>query len=313
MGELIEVEKKTIVQAFSEEDGLEQAIAKTREAVHKFEHDLSTKAGRQRTASLAYKVAQLKSKLDDMGKDLVSDWKTKAKAVDKNRKAMRDALDELKIEARKPLTDWEAEEAARIEAERLAAEIEAGHELGLFMNEEFDRKAKEETERIEAERVAKEKSIAEEAAAKAKAEAEAKAKADAERIEQEKQAAIKAAEDAELAKQQAERDRIAAEERRKAEAELAEKNRIAAEEKAKRDAEEAAERAKQQEIARQQAEAKRIEDDRIAREKDLQHTSNVMRKAKEDIMHVSGISEDQAKSIVLAIKKNNIFGVSIQF
>ena len=36
--------------------------------------------------------------------------------MDANRKAMRDSLDELKVIARKPLTEWE-EEQKRIEAE----------------------------------------------------------------------------------------------------------------------------------------------------------------------------------------------------
>ena len=117
--DLVVIEKQTVLSAFSEKDGLSVVVDSARAEVENFEHDMTTPAGRDRTRSLARRVSSLKVTLDDMGKDLVSEWKEKSKAVDANRKQMRDALDELKIEARAPLTEFEAIEKERV-AEHLS-------------------------------------------------------------------------------------------------------------------------------------------------------------------------------------------------
>ena len=144
--DLITYDEKTILECFSSDDGLNDVVGKLTELVGGFEHDMSTGASRAKTASLSSKVASFKVKMDGLGKDLVSDWKNKSKAVDKNRKSMRDALDELKEEARKPLTDWEdeqkrieADEAAKVADEALLKEIESDHEISILMDREFDR------------------------------------------------------------------------------------------------------------------------------------------------------------------------------
>jgi hypothetical protein len=69
--------------------------------------DISTSKGRKEIASLASKIAKSKVALDNMGKELVSSQKEQIKAVDNERKIIRDELDALKLEIRKPLTDWE--------------------------------------------------------------------------------------------------------------------------------------------------------------------------------------------------------------
>jgi hypothetical protein len=76
--------------------------------------DLSTAKGRKEIASLAAKVAKSKVYLDNLGKDLVSEWKKKSATVDAERKRMRDNLDALKVEARQPLTEWEEAEEKRV-------------------------------------------------------------------------------------------------------------------------------------------------------------------------------------------------------
>ena len=77
--ELIVIEESKALAVFSNENGLDPIIQQAKDLVDGFEHDLSTGAGRKRTASLANKVAKLKTRLDGMGKDLVSDWKAQAK------------------------------------------------------------------------------------------------------------------------------------------------------------------------------------------------------------------------------------------
>lgn len=328
--ELVVIEPKNVLTLFTESDQLEEIIKQVEMEVAAFEHDLSNDARRKKTASLANKVARTKTYLDNLGKDLVSDWKAKSKIVDVNRKAMRDRLDELKVIARQPLTDWEeeqarikAEEAARIEAEKLREEIERDHEMALLMDAEFnrkseeERKAAEEAERIrkeqkEKERLELEARIAQEA--KEKAEREAKEREDRlireakereEKVERDRLAAI------EREKEQ-ERQRIAAEERAKAQAEEAERQRKIAEEKAKRDAEEAAENARLAEIQRQKDEEERQRKEQKAREANKRHIGGIRKAAKESLMTL-GMEEDQAKAVVMAIHNGQIANVKIHY
>ena len=225
---------------------------------------LDTATGRKEIASIANKVARSKTILDGMGKDLVADWKNKAKKVDEVRKHTRDFLDDLKTRVRQPLTDWETAEAERIEAERLAAEYNAAWDEALAENDLVDRQRAIEAKEAELRRQEEEKA-AEEAKAKAEQEEkERKAKEEAERKEREARIAKEAAEraekeaarkikEAEEAAAKAERDRIAAEERAKIEKEAAIK---AEQEKAKREAEEK-ERARLEKEAAEKAKAEK--------------------------------------------------------
>lgn len=306
--DLVKYEEKTVLQAFQEDDGLDAVVNEAKAFVEGFEHDLTTDAGRKRTASLAHKVAKLKVKLDDMGKDLVSDWKNKAKVVDASRKAMRDQLDALKIEARKPLTDWEeeqerikAEEAARAEAERLAAQVESDHEIALLMNEKFDRERAEaeaekqrKREQEERDRLEREEKMRQEAAEKARIEAEEKAKAEQERLERERQEAVEREEKARVA------------------AKVAEERRIEQERQAKIDAERAAEKARQDEIRRQEEAQEKEKAETLAREKNRKHKAAIHNQMLE-VFVSSGFSEDQARQIVKLIAGRKVPHTQINY
>jgi hypothetical protein len=247
--DLVLAEETTALQVFTAAGGLDPIVQEAVDHVAGFKHDLSTGAGRKRTASLAAKVAKLKVRLDDMGKEVIADAKAKVKLVDASRKGMRDELDELKVQARKPLTDWE-EEAERIKeeavkrlaAERLAAEIEAGHEMALLMNEKVDREAAEalaeaerqrqaEADRAAQEQAEREERLQQEAADNARIEAEQKAQAERDRMEQEKQDAFRREQEAKDRAEQAERDKVVAEQWARDQAAEAERQRIAAEER----------------------------------------------------------------------------------
>lgn len=317
--ELIVIEPKNALTVFTQDNGLDDIIKQVEMEVMTFEHDLTNDARRKKTASLARKVASTKTYLDGLGKDLVSDWKNKAKVVDANRKLMRDRLDELKDIARKPLTEWEAEqaeiEAARIaaeEAEKLRLQVESDHEIALLLNEKFDRELAERLAQEAAEEKARQ-----EAALKAqqereeqiRKEAEEKAKREAEETatlaEKEKQDAIERAHKAEL-------DRIASEERAKLAAEQAEKDRIAAQALAIKQAKEAAEKARLDEIARQEAEKQKEIDAQKKREADRAYISRIRTEAKESLV-LLGLTEEMAKSVVLAISNKQIKNISINY
>jgi hypothetical protein len=335
--ELVLAEETTALQVFSKEGGLDPIIQEAKDFVADFEHDLSTGAGRKRTASLAAKVAKLKVRLDDMGKEVIADAKAKVKLVDGSRKGMRDELDELKVLARKPLTDWEEEEERireetrlKLEAKRLAEQVESDHEMALLMNENIDRHAADKAAEVERQRQAeadraaqeqaeREARLQQEAADNARAEAERKAQAERDQIDQDRRDALRREQEAKDKAAQAERDRIAAEERAKQQ----EQERIRSEAQAKENArvlaeqteinrKKAEERAVQQEKKRHEYEAQALEASRLQREADKAHVSDVRRKAKECLM-AYGMSEDMAKSIVIAIHKGGIANVTIKY
>jgi len=78
------------------------------EALRDFTPDLTSDKGRKAIASRAYRVAKTKAFLDTLGKEEVARLKELPRQVDAGRKTLRDGLDTLANEIRKPLTDWEA-------------------------------------------------------------------------------------------------------------------------------------------------------------------------------------------------------------
>jgi len=300
-------------------DKAEEIVSRIEAEARSIVPDLSTDKGRKAIASTARKVAKSKIALDSLGKDLVADWKTKAKGVDIERKLIRDRLDALRDEVRQPLTDWEDNEKARVESERAAAELLRDHERALDENSLFDRQreierkeaeqAKAEADRIEreqaaqaeADRIANDKRIA----------AEATERANREAAEQ-----VRAAEDA---MKQAELEKVEAEQRAKIQAEQALQDKAEAEQRerdrikqAEIDKKEAAERARQAEIDRQNEELEQQERADAKRKADREHASKILGEAKKDLI-LNGLPESLAKEVVLAIAKGKIKNVTITY
>jgi hypothetical protein len=96
-------------------DGL---IEKIRAEVTVEAPDTSSAKGRKRIKSLAYKVAQTKTALDKAGAALVEDAKRQVDTVNAERRKLREGLDALRDEVRKPADDWEAAEALRVSLHR---------------------------------------------------------------------------------------------------------------------------------------------------------------------------------------------------
>ncbi|WP_406818671.1 coiled-coil domain-containing protein [Proteus mirabilis] len=265
--ELVVIEQATALDLFTAPEKVNQMLEHIKslaeEERKELDSDFSVAKNRKAFASLAYKVAQTKTYIDKEGKAVVDKLKELPKKVDASRKIFRDELDALSTDIRKPLTEWEAQEKAREEAEALKKQIEVDHEEALQMNELFDlRKAEEERKRI-----AREEEMKRQAAEQARLEAERKARQEieaaarrereakeaAERAEREKQEAIQRAEQAaKEAKEKAERDAKEAQERAEREKQLA----IEAERKKAQEAEQARlaeEERKRQEEAKRQA------------------------------------------------------------
>jgi hypothetical protein len=146
-----------------------------------------------------------------------------------------------------------------------------------------------------------------------------KAAADAARLEAERLAKEK--EDARIAADKAKADKLAAEQ--KAEKEKAERVAQAAIDKAKADAQAAIDKANadkakaEQDLVdqkrREDAEKKRLEDEKAAREADQENRKRVNNSAMFALVAHGNISEDQAKAVIIAIAKGLIDNVQINY
>lgn len=292
--------------------GIDDLLSSIEKEVSSIEPDLTTVKGRKEVASIAHKVSKSKVVLDNLGKELVTGWKQKAKQVDEARKKSRDFLDDLRDKVRQPLTDWELAEEARISAEKLAKEIAEAEELAHQENDLFnrqreieakeaelgrqeeERRQKEEAERLEQERIVREEQLRKEGEERAKREAEEKARKEREEAER------RIKEEQERA-ERAERERVAAAER----AETEKKDAIR---KAKEEAAQEAQR-KEDERLRKEA-AEKAEADRLAADKKHRRAVNV---AAVESLANGGFTEEQAKNIVRLIASGKIANVSINY
>lgn len=333
---------------FSEKGKVESIIKDVRTRVSEFKGDISTDRGRKQIASFAMKIARSKTAIDSIGKEVVAEWKNKAKIVDEQRRLVREEFDAMKEQVRQPLTDWENQEKERIEKfERDIAEIiNAGshvesswREISIEAME--DRLAELKTDKTdinwqefsqranEALDVAihkHEKAIAERRqweAEKAELEAMRKEKEERERKEREeairREAEEKAKREAEQAFKESEaRAKAAKEAQEKAEAEAAQARKEAIE-KAERDAAEAARREKEaaelaakQERERIEAEKQKEAEEAAAREADKKHRAGVIREAKKGLVG-AGLNNTEAELAINAIANSFVPNVTIKF
>ena len=329
--DLVVIEKTNALAVFTSQEQLDPLIEAIEKEARSLVPDLSTKKGRDAIASMAHKVARSKTYIDNAGKDLVAELKALPKHIDESRRLVRERLDALKDEVRRPLTEWEAEQE-RIKAEEAmnakheealamnaefdlqrAAEIESDHEMALLMNEKIDREREEARQKAEQAKREHEERIKREAEEKARREADEAAKHEIE-------AAAAREREATLAKERAEREakelaEQRAEREKKEALSKAERERIAAEEKAKREKEEAIQRERAAAEAREQArlaEEKRIKDEEARRAADKEHRKTINNKALQDLI-AAGVPEECAKLCIMAIAKGNITAISINY
>lgn len=343
--------KETALEVYTGTMGLDPWIEKIRTEALSLVPDTSTKKGRDAIASMAYKVRQAKSALDKVGKELVDRLKEQPKLVDAERKRMRETLDALAEQVRKPLDEFEAKETARIDA--LKARLDAIDEykiagsgsdslvyVGYLKSvkaiqiddswQEFEAEAARRKDAaiqyLDDYIAERQKHEAEQAElARLRAEAEERAKKDreeqiareaAEKAKREvEEAAAREKSEAE-AKAKAERE---AAERRELElklaAEKAEKDRLAAEQ-ATRDAEERAAKAAAETEARLKREAEeKAEAERrevARREADKKHRAKINNDAAFAFV-VAGFNEKDARQIVTMIAQGNVPNVKISY
>ena len=324
-------------------DYLSNFIQRVRDEVGNEVPDLSTKKGRARVASLAAQVSKAKAAVEKPGRDYLRDIKAKVKPIEENIREFVRAMDDLRDQVRKPLTEWEERERARVEKhqtkiemiknlsgcidgfpsymlrEKLAAselfeptefeEFEGEAATALLLTQKTLRDALARREAFEAEQAALEKQRQEQEAERQRLERE--------RIERE-------AED---------RARVAAEAKAKAEQEAAQRREIEArmaQERAEREAEAAKQREEQakadaaaqaERAAQAAAEAERM---RIAaedaakaaeekrRQEDQEHRAAINRAALADLMALE-LDEATAKRVLIGIIQGKVANVSVRY
>lgn len=294
--------------AFISDEYISNLIADIRQKALSVVGDVNTVKGRGVYISMASTVRRTKTAIDEAGKNLVAEMKKRPALVDASRKKVRDALDELAVEIRRPATEWEAEqerikaeEAARVKAENDRKQFESDHEIALLMNDAFDREAKEKAEEAERQRIAHEEELKRQAAEQAKREAE-------EKIERERAESARREAELKLKAEQAERDRIAVEQKSEAE----KKAVIEAEQrKAKEEVDRIKREAEAKEAARL-AEEKRIADEAAARAADVEHRRAINAAAVQALIE-QGIPDDWAKACVVAIARGKVPATTINY
>lgn len=329
--DLVFIEKKNAMAVFTNNDQLDPLIEAIEKEARSLVPDVTTKKGRDAIASMAHKVARSKTYIENAGKDLVAELKALPKQIDESRRVVRERLDALKDEVRRPLTEWEAEQARiagekaaeeerlRIEAEQKAAlealrkQVEVDHEMALLMNDAFDREQAEKKAEAERQRIAREEEIARQAEEKAKREA-------AEKAQREIDAAAAREREAILAKERAERERIEAQQRAEREqreaAERAEREKQAAVEAERRKAQEEANRIRREAEQREQArlaEEKRKVDEQARREADVKHRKVVGTDIVNALLANTSLTRDQAIEVLTAVKDGRIPHTGISY
>ncbi|MDW1468578.1 hypothetical protein [Klebsiella pneumoniae] len=318
--DLVVIEKKNAMAVFTNNDQLDPLIELIEKEARSLVPDVTTKKGRDAIASMAHKVARSKTYIDNAGKDLVAELKALPKQIDESRRVVRERLDALKDEVRRPLTEWEAEQE-RIKAEeamlalhvealamnedfdrQLAARIESDHEMALLMNDAIDREQADKAAEAERQRIAHEEEIKRLAAAAAAREVEQRAQREREEAAL-REAALKAQ------AEQAERDRIAAEQK-------AEADKKAAVEAERRKAQEEADRIRREAEQREQArlaEEKRKADEQARREADVKHRKAVGTEIVKALLANTSLTRDQAIEVLTAVKDGRIPHTGISY
>ncbi|WP_430318290.1 hypothetical protein [Pseudomonas nitroreducens] len=288
--------KETALQVYSTENGLEPYLQIIKTEIDAFVPDVSTKKGRDAIASIAYKVARSKTALDNAGKELVAELKEVPKKIDAERKRMRDLLDAWQADVRRPLTEWEEAEAARVERHTDAINHMKALTVGLesFDSPSISNRITEtdafviddswEEFEAEAHRV-KAASLATLREALAKREQYEAEQAELERLRAEAAAREQQEREERIAREAAEAERIAAERRAQEERDAATRREAEAKAAAERRELELKLQAEQAERAAAQAEANRIaaeqraEQERVAAEQRAAAAAEAARQA----------------------------------
>jgi len=114
VGALVETVQANPIAVFTDGKQYSDFYARMKAETAKHVPDVTTPKGRDAIRSLAFRVTKSKTTLDKAGLGLTEEARKTIALVNESRKKMVAELDTLAAEVRKPLTDWETAEEARI-------------------------------------------------------------------------------------------------------------------------------------------------------------------------------------------------------
>lgn len=315
--------------------------------------DLTTKKGRDRIASLAAKVSKSKVAVEKPGRDYLKRIKELPKTIEAELREFTRQMDDLRDETRKPLTEWEDAEKARVatlEARIAALQLPTENEYGItFASSQLINtlQAIESTaiddswqEFASKAAIAKDAAISRFKAAIARQQKHEADQAELERLRLEAEEKARIEREEQIRKEAIEAERIAAEKRAEAERQRVEQERITAQQEFERkerehqaaidranreraEAEAKAVREKLEAEDRQrkavEAERQRIESEKLAAQKEAERiASNKAHRAKINRESLAdlvrfGMSEEEGKRLIGAIVKGEIVNISIKY
>lgn len=328
---LVTIEPKNALAVFTDKEKADAILAKIKKIVAEFKGDATTAKGRAEIASMAYKIARSKTYVEAERKKLADYHKELPKKIDATGKHFRDEFEKLQDEVRKPLTDWENAEKARVQGIKDRIEVMRQHasmtdDSGMIkaaivrveavvIDESF-------AEFVSEAAIAKDAALADlrvslEFATKRESEA-----AELTRLREEQAKRDQADREAKIAQEAAEKATRDAEEkaaREKAESEARELRAKLAQEQAEReaqrakdDAERKAKEAVEAEKRRVEAEAARLREEEAKREADKSNQFRVHSEAVDDLQAI-GIAKDLAIEIVYAVRDGKIRNLSLKY
>jgi len=306
MNELIVIQKTEAMDIFTNRELLTPLLEKIEHVATQDQTDVTTEKGRKDIASIAYRVAQSKTYIEAHGKDLAAELKELPKLVDSNRKYARDFLDDLKDRIRKPLDEWEANQAAMV----LADKVLLDHEIALLDNIQWVINQREATARIEKERADYEAKVLEDAKIKAQIIADEKARRE---IIDAEARVLSAERESIRIQDQAKRDLEIASQRAVQEIKRAQDETIRLQEQAKRDIAQATQKAIQDAKLSQEKEEriKQAQDRVIEQAKQQKSNTDKVRQSIADDFMAIGLNETQAKYLLNAILDNKIRALKV--
>lgn len=329
---LVTIEPTTALAVFTDREKADAILARVKKIVAEFKGDVSTAKGRAEIASMAYKVARSKTYVEAERKKLADYHKELPKKIDATGKHFRDEFEKLQDEVRKPLTEWENAEKARVQgikdriahintpipedssSEGIKHAIET-IEKGLEIDDTFD-EFKSEAQAAKDATLAR---LYQMMGVALKRESEA---AELARLREEQAKRDQADREAKIAKDAAEKATRDAEEkaaREKAESEARELRAKLAQEQAEReaqrakdDAERKAREAVEAEKRRVEAEAARQREEEAKREADKSNQFRVHSEAVDDLQAI-GVEKAMAIEIVYAVRDGKIRNLSLKY
>lgn len=328
---LVTIEPTTALAVFTDREKADAILAKIKKLVAEFKGDVSTAKGRAEIASMAYKIARSKTYVEAERKKLADYHKELPKKIDATGKHFWDEFEKLQDEVRKPLTDWENAEKARVQGikDRIsdiykhAAQTQDSVMVGLAIKnvediaidyswQEFATEAAQVKDKVLADlRACFEKCLNREAE-----------RAELARLREEQANRDQADREAKIAKEAAEKATRDAEEkaaREKAESEARELRAKLAQEQAEReaqrardDAERRAKEAVESEKRRVEAEAARQREEEANREADKSNQFRVHSEAVDDLQAI-GVEKALAIELVYAVRDGLIRNLSLKY